>query len=191
MVAAFLQAEIASERFGKDILALLERDGKSSDTLDRPDVDNPEENRYRIQLLGEYRGCKQNRDLFDAFPEDVSWHRCALSPGELSRVKYIDYSYWIELSGGSRLAVDAARNVRSGIEVFGQSNAGFLKAARALENGAGFPELILVGTAPDSELVVLEGHLRLTAYFLAPEHLPRELSAVVGFSPDLKNWMAL
>jgi hypothetical protein len=32
----------------------------------------------------------------------------AISPAELATVPYVDYDYWVELSGGSCLPVDAA-----------------------------------------------------------------------------------
>lgn len=34
---------------------------------------------------------------------------------ELRRVRYIDHDYWVELSGGSRLAIDAAPLIRAGV----------------------------------------------------------------------------
>jgi hypothetical protein len=85
----------------------------------------------------------------------------------------------------------AARNVRAGAVVFGQGTQGFLDVARALEGGAKFPELILVGAAPGAELVVLEGHVRLTAYFLAPWFIPEEVTTIMSFSPALGGWMSL
>ena len=188
MVAAFLKAEIASERFGSGILALLRRDGQNRSIIDEPDIRNERENAYGIKLLGDFRGYRQGRELFHAFPEDVCWHRYALSGVELARVKYIDYSYWNELSGGSRLAVDAARNIRAAAVVFGQSTKGFLDIARTLEGGAKFPELILAGAAPEAELVVLEGHVRLTAYLLVPWRIPDELTAIIGLSPGIVEW---
>jgi hypothetical protein len=123
-------------------------------------------------LLGDFRGYKQGRDLFLSFPDNVAWHRALLSLEELNRVRYIDYSYWNQLSGGSRLPADAAVNIRAGKVVFGQSTQGFLHLARELQQGAKFPELILTGVSSTSDLVVLEGHVRLTAYFLAPHCIP-------------------
>jgi hypothetical protein len=41
----------------------------------------------------------------------------------------------------------------------------------------------------ESEFIVLEGHVRLTAYFLALEHIPEELEVIVGFSPDMDDWV--
>ena len=191
MVASFLRAEIASERFGGEILAILERDRRDRSVIDKPDLGNEGENRYRVQLLGEFRGYNRDRSLFENFPADVGWHRAGLSPEELAQVRYIDYSYWNELSGGTRLPVDAAKKIRAGVEIYGVSNTRILRMADALRSGAAFPELILVGTAPGSDLVVLEGHRRLTAYALVPEAIPQGLTAIVGFSPELKAWMAL
>jgi hypothetical protein len=42
--------------------------------------------------------------------------------------------------------------------------------------------MILVGRSAAAAMVVLEGQLRLTAPLLAPELMPRELRAFVGFS---------
>lgn len=188
MIAVFLQAEIVSERFGGEIAALLGRDKVDRRIVDAPNSQNVDENAYRKKLLGDFRGYGHNRGLFENFPHDVSWHRAALTRDELARVKYIDYSYWNELSGGSRLPAEAAKTVRAGKATFGQSTHGFLNAARALRNGARFPELILVGTALSAGLIVLEGHVRLTAYFLAPEHIPDALPVIAGFSPDFARW---
>lgn len=191
MVAAFLRGEIVSDRFGAKILELLQRDGRNRTVVESPDLTNAADNAYRRQLLGDFRGYGQNRDHFENFPSDVTWHRYALSREELGRVRYIDYSYWNELSGGSRLPADAARNVRGGKVVFGQTSERYWNMVRALERGVKFPEPIFVGTIPESPLVILEGHMRLTAYFLSPEHLPDELAAIVGFSPAIAKWLAL
>jgi hypothetical protein len=60
--------------------------------------------------------------------------------------------------------------------------------AKAFRSGARFPTLILVGKNRESPLVVLEGHMRLTAMFLVPECLPAELEVMVGFSEQIENW---
>ncbi|MCI0731627.1 MAG: hypothetical protein L0332_33545 [Chloroflexi bacterium] len=85
-------------------------------------------------------------------------------------------------------APQAAENSRAGLELFGQSTTGFLSLAQQVEQGTTFPELILVGRQPGSELVVLEGHVRLTAYALALACLPEELEVIVGYSPDIIRW---
>ena len=65
-----------------------------------------------------------------------------------------------------------------------------MKAARAVERGIVFPEIIVVGKDEASGFVVLEGHLRLTAYLLAEKNSPEEVRAFVGFSNNLTRWMA-
>jgi hypothetical protein len=43
----------------------------------------------------------------------------AITAAELAAVRYIDYDYWIELSGGTRLAADATPRIRAGATPFG------------------------------------------------------------------------
>jgi len=45
---------------------------------------------------------EQTLDLFTGFPETVRWYHGPLQPDDLSRVRFVDCSSWIELSGGSR-----------------------------------------------------------------------------------------
>ena len=111
-----------------------------------------------------------------------------LSQQELERVHYIEYEYWMELSGGSRLPGDARKKILAGDEVFGVSHHRVLQMAEALRIGVQFPTLILVGKNRVSPLVVLEGHMRLTAMVLAPECLPPELEVLVGFSEQIERW---
>ena len=113
----------------------------------------------------------------------------AITPAELAEVRYIEYDYWVELSGGTRLAVDAAARVRAGVAPFGVPNDGMLKMAQAVAAGAWFPPLILVTTGlVGHDLVVLEGHVRLTAFMLARDRLPPELEVLVGYSPAMTHW---
>ena len=185
MVAVFLKTEIASARFGATILAILNRDARERQIIDQPDLANPADNAYRRQVLGEWRGYQRDANVFKDFPADVRWYRAQATKEELAQVQYINYDYWIELSGGSRLVTDAVARIRQGIEVFRVSNAGFWYMAEALCAGAEFPELILVGRDERSPLVVLEGHVRLTAYLLRPECAPDVVPVLVGYAPQM------
>ena len=71
------------------------------------------------------------------------------------------------------------------IEVFGVGNGGFWYMADALAKGASFPELILVGADEHAPLVLLEGHVRLTAYFLRPDCIPPSLPVIVGYAEGM------
>jgi hypothetical protein len=47
----------------------------------------------------------------------------------------MDYSYWIELSSGSRLPVDAVKRIHDDEEFWGASHRRFLTAAAVLAAG--------------------------------------------------------
>lgn len=188
MVAVFLQGEIQSERFGMEILRLLQRDGIPRTIIDHADTRNAAENNYRLRLLGDFRGYKRNHGLFQDFPQQVTWQRVALAQDELFHVKYIDHDYWVELSGGSRYPRDAAQAIRAGQTVFNVPPDGFLRIADVLRRGATFAELILVRASEGADVVVLEGHVRLTVYALVPEALPSELRVLLGTSPEMTRW---
>jgi hypothetical protein len=186
MIACFLRGELTSPRFGPGLRAALTAAGLSTRLLTEADLTDENENRARRTVLGTTRGYRQNRDVFDGdFPADVRWVEAELSRADLMRVRYIDYSYWNELSGGSRLPADAAERIRAGVRVFGVSNRRFVDAARAIARGERFPPLILAGRHYD-DLVCLEGHLRLTGHALAG--FPVEVTCLVGTAPTMGRW---
>ena len=92
------------------------------------------------------------------------------------------------MSGGTRLPVKAAARILDGVTAYDVPNDGFIEAAEALGQGIEFPELILVRPDDSAPPVVLEGHLRLTAYALAPEHTPEDLLVIMGQDPKLVGW---
>ena len=188
MVALFLRTEIRAPRYAAHLLRLLEEDGAGRAIVDDPDTSNPGDNAYRFALFTRFRGYGDRQGYFQDFPRDVSWQRVVLSPDELLRARYIDYDYWVELSGRSRQAPDAARNIRAGRTVFGVTNDSFLALADALRDDAVFPELILVWASEGSHLVVLEGHARLTAYALFRDKIPPRLPIFLGTSADMASW---
>ena len=189
MVALFLRTELPSDRWKDDLRALLERAGLPGRVITAPDLGDDAENQARLRLLTEHRGYGTRTEIFDGFPDDVRWQWMAITPAEFAEVRYIQYDYWDELSGGSRLAVDAAARIRAGVTPFGVPNNGMLEMAQAVASGAQFPPLILVTTDfGGDDLVVLEGHVRLTAFMLARDELPPELEVLVGSSPAMTRW---
>lgn len=188
MVALFVRTELASERWHDDLQALLDQAGISGEVVTNPDLDDEAGNQARRRLLTGKRGYSDRTDYFEGFPDDVSWQWMAISADELAKVRYIEYDYWNELSGGSRLPVDAAARIRAGVTPFMIPNHRVLDLAQAVVEGAKFPPLILVTTGSGADLVVLEGHLRLTAYMLSREWLPPELEVLVGSSQGMTRW---
>jgi hypothetical protein len=188
MIAIFLQTEFRSSRFHRVIEELMQQEGIDPNVLEAPDWFNAHENALRRTLLGVYRGYGRNVDYFQGFPINVRWQRATLTRKELEQVRYIEYDYWIEFSGGTRMAIDGARNALAGKVVFGVSCDGFVYMAKQLQQGAQFPPLILVTKDIDASLVVMEGHARLTAYLMVPEYIPTELEVLLGISPQIIDW---
>lgn len=187
MIATFLRAEITSSRFGKDILRILKRDRARRKVIDNPNVNDAAENQYRAALLDEFRGYGRNEEIFTDFPNDVEWYRVLFSRSDLLKIRYMNYSYWIDLSGGSRLVADAAKRVAE--DEIEKTTADWIRAAAdAVKRGAAFPELILVSRNRQSDLIVLEGHLRVTAYLLSLDYLPAEMPMIVGYSEKIEKW---
>ena len=115
--------------------------------------------------------------LFHGFPEGVEWERVALMRDEVLGVLYINWDWWLRVSQGTRLPSVAAQ-VQGGDE-------GDRAIAAAVATN---PELILVTDPARSRLVLLEGHVRLTAYAAFPEYLPDELEVYLGTSSRIAEW---
>jgi hypothetical protein len=182
MVALFLRTELPAARFRDTLRALLDQASLPDHVITDPNLDDHAENQARAQILTRHRGYGTRTELFEGVPRDVRWQWMAITPAELATVRYIDYDYWVELSGGTRLA---------GVAPFGVSSDWALGLARAVADGARFPPLILVTTGLSDDLVVLEGHARLTAYMLCPDRLPPELEVLVGSSPGMATLAGL
>ncbi len=172
MIAIFLQTEFHSSRFHQAIGELMQQEGIDPHVVEAPDCYNVHENVLRRALLGVYRGYGRNADYFQGFPADVRWEWVILTRKELEQVRYIEYDYWVELSK----------------VVFSVSSDGLVYMANQLRQGAQFPPLILVTKNVDAYLVVMEGHVRLTAYLIVPEYIPSELEVILGTSPQITNW---
>ncbi|MBU5345839.1 hypothetical protein [Paenibacillus lautus] len=186
VIAEFLFAEVNSDRFKEGILhALGDHD---LNLLIKPNLNDQAENQIRRDILGQTRGFGRNTDMFENFPTEVKWYKAFFEKQDLNEVMYINYSYWNELSNNTRLPLQASKNIMSQIEVFGISNQGFLDINLALKNGKVFPRLIFVSMNENSRVVVLEGHARLTAYYLDNDYIPDELEVIIGFSDKFSVW---
>lgn len=190
MIQLFIESEIASERFGsslRNIICKLEAEtgiSFNSDSMDKRSC------LLRRRVLSEHRGYGAGKDVFESFPENVDWVWAYLTREELKHVKYINYSYWIELTGGTRYARDAVKAIREGKRIFGVSNEGFLRAAEAVQKGTAFKPLILVAAREyPGQRIILEGHLRLTAYMLAIDSIDK-VKVMIGYAPfkELSGW---
>ena len=188
MIAVFLACELGSFRFGDHLRQLLQRDAVEPAVIEAPALASEQQNKYRRRLLGEVRGLGHDRANFHGFPDDVTWERCFLTPNEVSRIEYCNYSYWLELSNGTRKPADGAARIKQGVkQIMRQSTENFRRGAAALRAGTTFREMILA-THDRTRLVVIEGHLRLTAYMMEPHLVPDELEVILGYSDRMTDW---
>jgi hypothetical protein len=118
--------------------------------------------------------------VFTGMPADVRWHRAALTLAELATVRYIDYGYWTDFSGGTRLAADGARRLGPWQDM--RPGTIYRQIAENIRDGRLPPPLILLGEPGPANLVVIEGHKRLTGLLLCPQWLPAELEVLLGIT---------
>jgi hypothetical protein len=187
MVLAFLRAEIESSRFADGVLAALAGMGLDRALVDQADLGDVDANLSRRRVLEVYRGPRHGSDagVFGGLPDDISWSWVALTPAELADVRYIHWAYWLEVSGGTRRPVDAIARMRHEWDAPGDD---VRKIADALARGSMPTEMVFVGLPPGRNLVVLEGHVRLTGLLLRPESLPAEIEVLLGTSPRIAEW---
>jgi hypothetical protein len=182
VVATFLRGELDSERYGEKLRRLVSRDSRDLDVLRRPDATDSDENAYRRALLEEHRAYVSRQGLFFGFPEHVDWHRAALTADEVLEIRYINWDWWLRISDGTRSPREAARRISTG------DVAGVTAEEHMAVIAAPHPELIAAATPALSPLVLVEGHVRLTAYALFPERLPGELEILLGVSDEMAGW---
>jgi hypothetical protein len=187
VTATFLRGGLDSPRFREQLIALLEADGVDVRLVTAPDLADVDANEYRLGLLGRHQGWLKGPHVFGDFPGSLEWVRALLTPDEVLAIRYIDWDWWLTISDGSRSPVEAARKIRGG-EVAGVSAEEHEPIARRLRSADPPPELIVVTTPERSQPVVIEGHVRLTAYALFPECLPDELEILLGASDEIEGW---
>ena len=158
----WLKAELNSERFGRDLRKAIESLGYDEKIVTEAQLMSQSDNEVRWRILRAYRTWL-DRDF-----NNYEWEFVELSREELAELNYIDYSYWNELSDGTREVGRAATNVASGKVVFDVPNDRFFAVAEAIEAGAILPPIIVVSDDSYGG-EILEGHLRVTGYLLAQQ----------------------
>ncbi len=158
VLECFVLAERDSERYGEAVRELLKQY-----------PDDP------AAVLAAHRSWP-DEGLFLGFPPGVEWYRARVTKDELLEIRYINWDWWLRLTGGSRRPLDAA---------VGQEPD---EGDRVIAQGASTNPPVIAVRAPGSYLVLLEGHVRLTAYATFPEYLPDELEIYLGESPRMAEW---
>jgi len=189
MVALFLASELHSDRWREPLVSVLSEYGLSADLIEHANISSSEENRLRAAVLARFRGYGENRSLFEGYPAGVRWCHTVLDAPDIPRLKYIDYSYWNEISGGTRRPLDAVATIRAGTEIFEVPNDPFHEGVRHLRRGGTFLSLILVTPDTDCDLAILEGHVRATVYALVDASNLGPIEAMVGFHEMFRSWV--
>ena len=166
VVASFLRAELASERFGADVRAAVGDDRLVADA----NVHDAGENARRRRALEAYRG----EYLSDLFDRVSVWWRSELGPSEVLAIRYVAWDYWLELTGGTRLPRDGA--------------ARWLAAGSEDRYRPGGEPLIVIRAGPSDHLCVVEGHVRLTALAMAPTAMPQRVPVFLGEGDAVRGW---
>ena len=191
VILAFLLGELESPRFGERVRCALARAGGPA-LVTTPDLRSQEQNEARRAALVEARGWGSDDGLFAGFPADVLWQHGVLEPSEVERVRYIRYSYWEVMSGGSRRPAEVRRTLERPDDLppwfvdIGLEWPIELAAVIAKNGVPGEP--IVVGTPNLHDLVVLEGHARLTALFVGGLQDQVSVPAYLGTSPNIRSW---
>lgn len=190
VVLAFLRAEVESPRFGDDVRRAL-ADVGGMGVIREPDLDSAAENEARGRALTIARGWP-DAEVFEDFPRaSVEWSHGTLPPDVLARVRFIDYSYWNELSGGSRRPADVRGTIEAGALPEWLVELGTdwpFELAERLTGTEVVDDLIVMGTPDLSRLVLLEGHARLTAIFVGGLERRLSVRAYLGVSPEIERW---
>jgi hypothetical protein len=189
-VLAFLRTEMDSPRFGTQVRRALSQFG-GLDLVRDHDLTSERQNRRRENALTAARGWRTGTGLFRGFPDDVEWRHGVMTPDEISRVRFINYSYWVELSGGSRRPGDVLPTLRAGrlpawLTDLGTSWCWELSDRLAADGVV--DDLIVMATPDLRDLVVLEGHARLAAMFVGGLEHRITVRAYLGLSSRIDEW---
>ncbi len=168
VIMEFLKGEFQSKRFQTQINEVLRGQKLNASIIVKADLCNMEENMKRKDILNRFRGYGRNADLFENFPSISRWIFAECSFEDINKIRYINYSYWNELSKYTSSPLIAAETIREGIEIYGVSNSNSINGVKYLEQGGSFSPIILLTSDKDS-YIILEGHSRMTVYGLAPE----------------------
>jgi hypothetical protein len=184
MVLAFVKAEAGSPIWGAHYAQYAQALGHDLGRLVQAmDATDAGDNLARAELLGRMRGYKRDDFLFGGFPNDTAWSEASIDHSELGDLWYANYGPEIWSSTGSRAVRDSKHELHR-FATDKQENFKGISAA-VLSNQSHQP-LIVVGQSDGSQLILLEGHTRATAYFSIGK--PDKIVLIIGISPEMSKW---
>jgi hypothetical protein len=188
MVYEFLKMEIDSDRYREQIESALEEMCVGKNIITNGNIMSEQENVLRAEILGKFRGYR-NTEIFENFPQKIEWIWTEFDKEDISKIIYIEYSYWNELSDYTGSPLEAAKTILSGKTVYDVPNSWAIEGAQKLKEGYKFPPLIFLTDESEQRYIILEGHGRMTSYGLVPD-LFQNVSVLLGYchNKDLNTW---
>jgi len=188
MVYEFLKMELDSDRHREKIEDALAELGVDKIIITCGNIMSEQENALRVKTLRQFRGYN-DKELFENYPANIEWIWVELENSDFSKIKYMNYSYWNELSNQTGSPQEAAKTILSGKTIYDVPNSGAINGAKRLKEGHKFPPLILLTDQSEKRYFILEGHGRMAAYGLVPEMFHR-VSALLGYCDyeELGKW---
>jgi hypothetical protein len=186
VILEFLKAEINSPRWAKPLTDLLNKMGLSKSLFLFGNITDNEQNVTRKEVLFDFRN-QRDKSHFEGFPDNIKWHSAQLNKDDFRKMRYMNYPFWVGLSDGTRLAIDAVRyidreNERPDIIKH------IKQTSDTIRDGIKIPRVILVAENTLKSPVIFEGHIRATAYCLNIDKLPINMECIIGFSENIINW---
>lgn len=180
MILEFLKGEYISERFNKKLQCAIDKINLSSDIIVNGNTMSNEQNQLRKKIMKIFRGYPDEA-LFKGFPKNIKWKFVQFDEVDINKMYYINYDYWNELSNNTSKPIEAAKNVRNGIEIYNVSNQTFIDGEKILEFKK-FPPIIIL-TCNYEKFLIIEGHSRMTVYGLNPNKFANTYG-FVGFCSE-------
>ena len=188
ITASLLKYNYSSFRFGEKLKVTIKKRGVNEKMITDPNTQNEKENITREELIRSLDGDDVGGYLSQDFPNNIQWKLVRLNKKDIQQIKYLNYSYWNELSNHKRYIAVGVKTIKKGVEIFNESNNRFFSAFEALKKGAKFPPPILITKNEQSDIVAIDGHLRLTSYLFDSNYTPNEIDAYIGYSENFANW---
>lgn len=178
MIAAFLRAEMSSSRFRHRIDAVVPPHDPRLAWLCSPDLDDPEQCKFRDTVLGHTRGWRTQRSdsLLASLPSDTQWMLTEVSLSELLQVRFIREGAWVRHTDGRRTV--------AAMHEFAPPESPLLALSELIPMQAYENPMIAVGQGMD-DLVMLEGNGRLSA---AEKSGRDHFQLIVGLSSRMHSW---
>ena len=190
MVYEFLKMEIASDRYREEIETILKEMQVNRYIITNGNIMSEQENGLRTEILGRFRGYKKHDNIFGSFPSNIEWIWTEFDREDILKIMYIEYSYWNELSYYTGSPLEAAKYILAGKSVFGtMPTTDYIEIAQKLKDGHRFPPLIFLTDESEKRYIILEGHVRMTAYGLIPV-LFQNVPVLLGYcdGEELNKW---